>query len=156
MSFEKAKQHLKKYKLENNIMEFATSSKTVKEAALALNCQEQEIAKTLSFSVNEKVILIVTAGDQKIDNQKFKQYFLTKAKMLPFEEVEIKIGHEVGGVCPFGINSEVDVYLDISLQRFKIVYPACGSGNSAVKLTIEELETSSNYKEWIDVCKFNS
>ena len=153
MSFIKAKEHLQKYKLENNIMEFDVSSATVKEAAIALNSKEGEIAKTLSFVVNDKAILIVVSGDSKIDNSKYKTEFKTKAKMIPFEVVENLIGHSVGGVCPFGINDGVDVYLDESLKQYEIIYPACGSSNSAVKLTIEELEKASNNKKWIDVCK---
>ena len=153
MSLTKAKEHLKKYGLEDKIMESSVSSATVKEAAIALNCKEEEIAKTLSFIIDDKPILIVTSGDQKIDNSKYKAEFHTKAKMIPFNEVENKIGHGVGGVCPFGINDDIKVYLDTSLKRFKIIYPACGTSNSAVKLTIEELEKTSNYKKWIDVCK---
>lgn len=153
MSFIKAKEHLKKYNLEDKVMEFTKSSATVKEAAEAAGTTEAEIAKTLSFLIDDKAILIVTAGDQKIDNSKYKQEFSTKAKMLSFDQVEELIGHQVGGVCPFGINENVDVYLDESLKRFEIIYPACGSSNSAVKLTIEELEKASNYKKWIDVCK---
>lgn len=153
MSFIKAKEHLKKYGYENKIMEFEVSSATVKEAALALNCDEDEIAKTLSFIVNDKPILIVVSGSSKIDNSKYKQEFKTKAKMIPFDEVENKIGHAAGGVCPFGINSDIYVYLDVSLKEHEIVYPACGSSNSAVKLTIDELEKSSMFKKWIDVSK---
>ena len=153
MAFLKAKEHLEKYGLENKIMEFPVSSATVREAALALSCEEKEIAKTLSFLVNDKPILIVTAGDSKIDNKKYKEFFGCKAKMISFEDVEKLIGHGVGGVCPFGVNEGIDIYLDDSLKRFEIVYPACGSANSAVKLTLDELEKASNYKEWIDVCK---
>lgn len=153
MSLKNAKEHLGKYGLDNKIKEFDTSSATVKEAAIALNCKEAEIAKTLSFLVNNKPILIVTAGNRKIDNSKYKSEFNEKAKMIKADEVEPFIGHKVGGVCPFGINDDVDVYLDISLKDFDIVYPACGSSNSTVKLTIKELEEASNYKEWIDVCK---
>lgn len=153
MSYESAKEHIKKYGLESHIMEFSTSSATVKEAAMTLKCSEAEIAKTLSFLVNDKPILIVTAGDQKIDNAKYKKKFNVKATMIKAQDVENLIGHKVGGVCPFGINDGVDVYLDISLKRFTHVYPACGSGKSAIKLTIKELELSSNYKEWVDVCK---
>lgn len=152
MSFVKAKEYLQKYNLDNRIMVFDVSSATVQEAALAVGCKEEEIAKTLAFLVDDKAILIVTAGDQKIDNSKYKAFFHTKAKMVPFEDVEKIVGHEVGGVCPFGVN-DVTVYLDISLQRFDYVYPACGSHNSAVKLSIQELEKTSNYQEWIDVCK---
>ena len=134
-------------------MEFTVSSATVEEAAKAVNCKEEEIAKTLSFLVEEKPIVIVIAGDKKIDNSKYKAEFHSKAKMIPLDNVEKLIGHEVGGVCPFGIKENIQVYLDISLKRFSIVYPACGSSNSAIKLTIEELEKISNYKKWIDVCK---
>ena len=153
MSFIKAKEYLEKYGLENKIMEFPVSSATVEEAAKAVNCKEEEIAKTLSFMVKNKPILIVIAGDKKIDNSKYKAEFHTKAKMIPFGEVEQLIGHEVGGVCPFGIKDGVEVFLDDSLKRFPIIYPACGSSNSAIKLTIEELEKASNYEKWIDVCK---
>ena len=153
MSFINAQEHLKKFNLENNILEFTVSSATVKEAALALHCEEKEIAKTLAFLVNNEPILIVTAGDQKIDNSKYKEKFKEKAKMVPFDEVEKTIGHEVGGVCPFGIKENIQVYLDDSLKRFSNVYPACGSHNSAVKLTLEELMASSNFLEWVDVCK---
>ena len=153
MAFEKAKEYLKTFGLDDKVMEFEVSSATVKEAAIAANCAEAEIAKTLSFLVEEKPILIVVAGDQKIDNSKFKAEFHTKAKMIPFEEVEGLIGHAVGGVCPFGVCDGVEVYLDESLKRFEVVYPACGSSNSAVKLSINELENSSAYQRWIDVCK---
>lgn len=153
MSFSKAKEYLKKYQLEDKIMEFDVSSATVEEAAKAINCKEEEIVKTLSFIVNGKPILICAAGDSKVDNSKFKQEFHTKAKMIPFDDVEKMIGHAVGGVCPFGIKEDVEVYLDESLKNFEIVYPACGSSNSAVKLSLSELEKISNYKKWIDVCK---
>ncbi len=153
MSLVKVKEYFKKYGLENEIMEFSVSSATVEEAAKAINCKEGEIVKTLSFIVDDKPILIAVAGDCKIDNNKFKAEFHTKAKMIPFDSVEELIGHPVGGVCPFGINENVDVYLDNSLKRFEIVYPACGSSNSAIKLTLNELEKTSNYKKWIDVCK---
>lgn len=153
MSLEKAKEHLKKYGLEDRVKVYSISSATVKEAAIAVGCKEEEIAKTLSFIVDDKPILIVTSGDQKIDNPKYKAEFHTKAKMIPFDDVEKLTGHMVGGVCPFGVNDSVDVYLDVSLKRFDIVYPACGTPNSAAKLNIEELEKASNYKKWIDVCK---
>lgn len=145
MSFLKAKENLQKYGLENKIMEFTVSSATVKEAAKAIDCKEEEIAKTLSFIVSDHPILIVVAGDSKIDNSKFKREFHTKAKMIPFDQVENLIGHAVGGVCPFGVNEGVTVYLDDSLKRFEVIYPACGSANSAVKLTLDELEKASNY-----------
>ena len=156
MSIEKVREYLKKFGLDNKIMEFDVSSATVKEAAIALNCKEQEIAKTLSFIVNDRPVLIVTAGDSKVDNSKFKTKFNVKAKMIPFDDVERLVGYAVGGVCPFGVNEDVDVFLDESLKRFDTVYPACGSSNSAIKLSIEELEKASNYKEWIGVCKIVS
>ena len=153
MSFIKAKEYLKEFNLEDRIMEFDVSSATVREAANALGCSEGEIAKTLSFLVGDKPILVVTAGDSKIDNSKYKKEFSTKAKMIAFDEVENLIGHSVGGVCPFGINDNVSVYLDESLKQYEIIYPACGSSNSAVKLTVNDLETASNYLKWVDVCK---
>lgn len=153
MSLVKAKEYLQKYGLENKIMEFDVSSATVGEAAKAINCKEEEIVKTLSFTIDDKPILIATAGDSKVDNSKFKAEFNVKAKMIPIEDVERLVGHSVGGVCPFGIKENVDVYLDTSIKRFEIVYPACGSSNSAVKLTVSELEKASNCKKWIDVCK---
>ena len=155
MSFTKAKEHLQKYGLEDKILEFPVSSATVAEAAIAANCREEEIAKSLSFVIDETPILIIATGDSRVDNSKFKAEFHTKAKMIPFDSVETLIGHAVGGVCPFGIKEGVEVYLDESLKRFDIVYPACGSSNSAVKLTLAELEQASNYKKWIDVCKGN-
>ncbi len=153
MSVEKAVAHLKRFGLEDKIMLFDVSSATVAEAAQAIGCKEAEIAKTLSFLVGEKAVLVVAAGDGKIDNGKFKAAFRTKAKMLPFESVEKLIGHGVGGVCPFGINDGVEVYLDVSLKRFQTVYPACGNAASAVKLTIKELEKASLFTAWEDVCK---
>lgn len=153
MAFDKAKEHLKKYNLEDKIMEFDVSSATVAEAAKAVGCEEKEIGKTLSFIINEEPILILVSGDSKIDNSKYKGEFHTKAKMIPFDDVERLIGHAVGGVCPFGINEGVKVYLDESLKKLDIVYPACGSSNSAVKLTINDLEKITNYEKWIDVCK---
>lgn len=153
MSLTRAKERLQKYGLEDRIMEFSVSSATVEEAAKALNCKEEEIAKTLSFIVEDKPILIVAAGDAKVDNKKFKAEFHTKAKMIPFELVEELIGHAVGGVCPFGVNENVDVYLDDSLKKLDIMYPAAGTSSSAVKLNMSELETASEYKKWIDVCK---
>lgn len=151
--FSKAKEHLQKYGMDNLVMEFDVSSATVGEAAIAVGVSEGEIAKTLSFIVDEKPILIVVAGDVKIDNAKYRAEFHAKAKMIPFESVEELTGHAVGGVCPFGINEGVTVYLDESLRRFETVYPACGSSNSAVKLTIPELEKASGFTKWVDVCK---
>lgn len=156
MSIEKVREYFKQFGIDNKIMEFNVSSATVELAAKALNCEEQRIAKTLSFSVSEKPILIVTSGDTKIDNSKYKAFFHTKAKMLPYDNVESMIGHSIGGVCPFGINKGIDVYLDESLRRFDTVFPACGSANSAIELNMEELEKYSNSKQWIDVCKINN
>lgn len=153
MGFDKAKEHIVKFQLEDRIMEFSVSSATVEEAAKAVGSSEAEIAKTLSFLVKEKPVLIVAAGDARINNAKFKAEFHTKAKMIPSESVEVLIGHAIGGICPFGVKEDVEVYLDESLKRFSVIYPACGSSNSAVKLTIEELERTSQYKKWIDVCK---
>ena len=154
MSIEKVRNYFKSYSIEDKILEFPVSSATVELAAQALNTEGCRIAKTLSFSVNDSTILIVTAGDAKIDNKKYKAFFGAKAKMLSFEEVEEKIGHAVGGVCPFAINDGVKVYLDESIKRFETVFPACGSSNSAIELTPEELEKySAHFIEWIDVCK---
>lgn len=153
MSFNKAYIYLKKHGLEKNIMKFTQSSATVKDAADAIKCKEGEIAKTICFIIDEKPILIVAAGDTKIDNAKYKLEFQTKAKMVDPIQVENLIGHPIGGVCPFGINDDVDVYLDESLKRFRKVYAACGSADSAVGLSIDELEKASNNKKWIDVCK---
>lgn len=122
-------------------------------AAKALQCEEGRIAKTLSFRLKEKVILIVAAGDAKIDNAKYKSQFGTKAKMLSFDEAEPLVGHAVGGVCPFAVNEGVDIYLDVSLKRFSTVFPACGSSNSAIELSLQELEAYSGFIQWIDVCK---
>lgn len=154
MAIEQVKEYFKKYNMEDRIIELPTSSATVKEAAESLGTEEALIAKTLSFIVEDKPILIVAAGDAKIDNSKYKGQFHTKAKMIPADLVETLIGHNIGGVCPFAINEGVTVYLDESLKRFEHVYPACGSSNSAIKLTIEELEKYSNYTTWIDVCKY--
>ncbi|MGI6096821.1 MAG: YbaK/EbsC family protein [Dethiobacteria bacterium] len=153
MGIEEVKQYFRKWDMEDRIMEFDASSATVDLAAKALNCEPARIAKTLAFKVSEKPILIVTAGDAKIDNKKYKERFGTKAKMLSPEEVIELIGHAVGGVCPFGIKEGVDVYLDESLKRFETVFPACGSGNSAIELSISELERYSGCIEWVDVCR---
>lgn len=155
MAIEKVREYLKAYQMEDKILEFSVSSATVELAAEALSCEPKRIAKTLSFQVGDETILIVTAGDARIDNHKYKELFHTKAKMLAFEEVEEKIGHEVGGVCPFGIKEGVKVYLDVSMQRFSTVFPACGSSNSAIELNMEELKTltGENFVSWIDVCK---
>lgn len=153
MSLKRAKEYLKEFGFEDRVMEFPISSKTVKEAAIAIGCMEEEIGKTLSFLVGDKPILIVVAGTSKIDNHKYKEEFSVKAKMVPVEMLSEIIGHEAGGVCPFGINDGVEVYLDKSLKRLENVYPACGSSNSGVKLTVDELERISNIKGWVDVCK---
>ena len=139
--------------MEDRILEFPVSSATVELAAEALHCEPCRIAKTLSFLVGEEPILIVAAGDTKIDNPKYKGQFGTKAKMLTPGQAETRIGHAVGGVCPFGIEPGVKVYLDVSLKRFQTVFPACGSSNSAIELTIPELEQYSGYTAWVDVCK---
>ena len=153
MSIEKVKEYFKQYNMEDRVMEFPVSSATVELAAQALNCEPCRIAKTLSFSVSDSPILIVTAGDAKIDNKKYKTFFGAKAKMLSPDEVVEKIGHAIGGVCPFAINDGVKVYLDESLKRFETVFPACGSSNSAIELSPEQLEKYSSYIQWIDVCK---
>lgn len=153
MAIEKVKEYFKKYGMENRVQEFDVSSATVELAAEALHCEPCRIAKTLSFMVDGHPVLIVAAGDAKIDNPKYKARFGTKAKMLMPDEAQTMIGHAVGGVCPFAINAGVVVYLDISLKRFQTVFPACGSSNSAIELTIEELEKYSSYAAWIDVCK---
>ena len=156
MAINKVKSYLKKFNLENKIQEFPTSSATVELAAQALNCEPERIAKTMSFIVDKKPILIVLAGNIKIDNSKYKTEFHTKAKMIPFDEVETIIGHAPGGVCPFGINEGINVYLDESLKKYKTVFPACGSSNSAIELSILELEKISNYSKWINVGKENN
>ena len=154
MSLENVKEYLKKFNKESEILEFELSSATVELAAVAVGTEPSRIAKSLTFMVGGKPIMIVCAGDVKIDNSKYKGVFGEKAKMLTFEEVENLVGHKVGGVCPFAIKSDVKVYLDESLKRFEKVYPACGSGNSAIGLTIGELEEmSQNFVEFIDVCK---
>ena len=153
MAIEKVRAYFKTKGIEERIQEFEVSSATVALAAQALGCDENRIAKTLSFHVGDKVVLIVAAGDAKIDNPKYKAFFGAKAKMLAFEEAEKLIGHAVGGVCPFAVNEGVEVYLDESLKRFETVFPACGSSNSAIELTINELEQHSGFISWIDVCK---
>lgn len=153
MAIEKVRKYFGERGLEDRILEFDASNATVAQAAQTLHCEPCRIAKTLSFMVNEEPVLIVAAGDAKIDNHKYKGQFGVKAKMLSFEEVEPLIGHAPGGVCPFGINEGVKVYLDESLKRFETIFPACGSGNSAIELTIPELEETSGSLSWIDVCK---
>lgn len=153
MSIERAKAYLKTFGADERIKELELSSATVELAALALGVEGKRIAKTLSFSIGDRVILIVAAGDAKIDNPKYKAEFSAKAKMLKFDETEEKTGHAAGGVCPFGVKEGVEVYLDVSLKRFETVFPACGSSNSAIELTIPELEKYSGCIKWIDVCK---
>ena len=153
MAIEKVREYFKSFGIEDRILEFEVSSATVELAAAALGCEGKRIAKTLSFSVNGEAILIVAAGDAKIANPKYKAQFGTKAAMLSYEDAEKLIGHAVGGVCPFAVNEGVSVYLDESLKRFETVFPACGSSNSAIELTIPELEKYSGFKGWIDVCK---
>lgn len=153
MSIEKVRAYFKTYGIEEKIQEFEVSSATVELAAAALSCEPARIAKTLSFKVEEHAVLVVAAGDARIDNKKYKAQFGAKAKMLSSDEVETLVGHAVGGVCPFAVNEGVKVYLDVSLKRFATVFPACGSSNSAIELTISELEDYSGYLEWVDVCK---
>lgn len=152
MAFEIARDYLVKRGYEENIKTFEISSATVELAAIAVGTEPARIAKSLTFKVDDAPVMVVCAGDAKVANGKFKAFFHTKAKMLTSDEVSELIGHEVGGVCPFGIKEGVKVYLDESLKRFDIIYPACGSDNSAVVLTIPELEAISNFVEWIDVC----
>ena len=153
MAIERVKAFFAQYGIENRVREFDVSSATVDLAAQALGCEPCRIAKTLSFLVDGRAILIVAAGDAKIDNPKYKARFGTKARMLTPEEAVTLVGHAVGGVCPFAINEGVTVYLDESLKRFATVFPACGSSNSAIELTLPELERYSNCTEWVDVCK---
>lgn len=153
MAMQRARAHLRSYGLEDRVQEFEVSSATVELAALAVGCEPARIAKTLSFMVDGAPVLIVAAGDARVDNPRFKAQFHQKARMLTPEEAEQRVGHAVGGVCPFGVEEGVSTYLDESLRRFERVYPACGSANSAVDLTIEELERCSLSRGWIDVCK---
>lgn len=153
MSIDKVRSYFRNLGMEQRVLEFEVSSATVELAAVAVGCEPARIAKTLSFMVGDRPILIVAAGDAKIDNPKYKAQFGTKAKMLTPDEVAERVGHAVGGVCPFAINDGVEVYLDASLKRFETVFPACGSSNSAIELTIPELEQTSGFTAWIDVCK---
>lgn len=153
MSIEKVREYLKQYGKDSDIKELETSSATVELAANALGVIPARIAKTLSFKMDNSCILVITAGDTKIDNKKFKQIFGLKAKMLSPEEVINLTGHAIGGVCPFGLkNSDIKVYCDISMQRFETVFPACGSSNSAIELTCNELFNISKSQSWVDVC----
>lgn len=153
MAIEKVKEYFNQFGIADRVQEFTVSSATVELAAQALNCEPCRIAKTLSFMIDDHAVLIVMAGDAKIDNHKYKDQFGKKAKMLTSDEAKTMIGHEVGGVCPFGINAGVTVYLDNSLKRFETVFPACGSSNSAIELSIQELEKYSGHTAWVDVCK---
>lgn len=153
MAIDKVKEYFKKYNMEDKIMEFDTSSATVELAAVTVGVIPARIAKTLSFKSEEGCLLIVTAGDSKIDNSKFKKEFKMKAKMLSPDEVLNLVGHAIGGVCPFAINENIPVYLDESMKRFDTVFPACGSSNSAIELSCEELFKYSKAEKWIDVCK---
>ena len=153
MSIEKVKRYFAAYGMADRIREFEVSSATVELAAIALSCKPCRIAKTLSFLVGEQPILIVAAGDAKVDNSRYKARFGAKAKMLTPEQAVELIGHAVGGVCPFATNERVQVYLDESLKRFETVFPACGSSNSAIELSIPELEKYAQSSEWVDVCK---
>lgn len=153
MSIEKGRAYFRQFGMEDRVREFDVSSATVELAALALGVDGARIAKTLSFKKGDSCILILAAGDARIDNHKFKEKFHMKAKMLAPDEVLSLVGHPVGGVCPFGINDGIDVYLDESLKRFETVFPAVGSGNSAIELDLDELYKYSNAIEWLDVCK---
>ena len=153
MSIEKVKEFFTEKGIADRVREFDTSSATVELAAEALGCEPCRIAKSLTFKGDEKAVLIVAAGDARVDNRKYKEFFGTKAKMLTPDEVLSLIGHAVGGVCPCAINDGVSVYLDSSLKRFETVFPACGSSNSAIELSIDELERYSGFISWVDVCK---
>lgn len=156
MSIDTVREYLSAFGVEDRIRELALSSATVPLAAQALGCGEERIAKTLSFHVHDQVVLVVMAGDTKIDNSKFKAQFSAKAKMLAFAEAGPLVGHGVGGVCPFAIKPGVATYLDVSLRRFATVFPACGSGNSAIELTPDELEQyAQHFSGWVDVCKLS-
>lgn len=154
MSIESVKAHFKQWSRAYDVMEFETSSATVSQAAETIGVISARIAKTLSFrGSDEKAILVVAAGDAKIDNKKFRQTFGLKARMLSPDEVLEQTGHAIGGVCPFGLKNDLDVYLDVSMKRFSTLFPACGSSNSAIELTNDELSQFSSAKEWVDVCK---
>ncbi len=153
MAIERVLAYFEKFGISDRVMVKETSSATVELAAETLGVIPARIAKTLSFRVSDDCVLVVAAGDAKVDNAKYKNFFSQKAKMLTPDEAETEIGHAIGGVCPFGINENIKVYLDISLKRFETVFPACGSGNSMIELNLEELFKYSNAVEWIDVCK---
>ena len=153
MSIEKGRAYFRSLGIEDRVIEFTVSSATVELAAQALGVEGARIAKTLSFKTPEGCMLILAAGDARIDNHKYKDKFHMKAKMLSAEEVLELVGHPVGGVCPFGISEDIPVYLDVSLQRFETVFPAVGSASSAIELNLDELYRYSRALEWIDVCK---
>lgn len=153
MAIENVRQYFQQWQIDHRIREFDVSSATVELAAKALDCEPKRIAKTLSFMVGDKAVLIVAAGDARIDNAKYKARFAAKAKMLSPEEAVHLVGHAVGGLCPFAIKDGVEVFLDASLKRFDTVFPACGSSNSAIELKLHELEAYSRCSGWIDVCK---
>lgn len=153
MSIERVREYFRTYGMEDRILEFPVSSATVELAAQAVGCEPARIAKTLSFLVDGQAVLIVAAGDAKVDNARYKAMFHTKAKMLVPEQVTELIGHAVGGVCPFGVKEGVRVFLDESMKRFETVYPAAGSSNSAIEMTMEDLERYSGYEAWVDICK---
>lgn len=153
MSIEAVRSYFSQYGMEGRILELEQSSATVELAAAAVGCEPERIAKSISLLLEDGPIIIVVSGEAKIDNKKYKERFHAKAKMIPYDEVEEYIGHAPGGVCPFGVKPEVTVYLDESLKRFQTVYPAAGSGNSAIELNLEELEKYSLSSGWVDVCK---
>ena len=153
MAADKVKAFFRQHGMDARILEFDVSSATVELAAAALHCEPKRIAKTLSFLLDGQPLLVVTAGEAKVDNAKFKAQFRTKAKMLTPEQVETLVGHAIGGVCPFAVNEGVTVFLDVSLKRFETVFPACGSSNSAIEMTVAELEQYSASLGWVDVCK---
>ena len=154
MAIENVREYFKKFGIENQILEFDVSSATVELAALAVGCEPEKIAKSMTFNVDGGCVMIIAAGDVKIDNAKYKAEFHTKAKMLSAEEALEKTGHAVGGICPFALNEGCSVFLDESLKRFEFVYPACGSSNSAIKLTPDELRKyADSFVKWVDVCK---
>ena len=153
MSIEKGRAYFRQFGIEDRVLEFSESSATVELAAKAVGVEPARIAKTLSFRKDDTCILVLTAGDARIDNRKFKERFNIKAKMPTPDEVLRLVGHPVGGVCPFGINEGIEVYLDESMKRFETVFPAVGSGNSAIELNLDELYKYSNATGWVDVCK---
>ena len=153
MGIERVRAYFEELGIEDRIQEFGVSSATVPLAAQALNCEEARIAKTLSLRVGDRAVLIVTTGDARLDNQKYKAYFHCKPTMLTPQEAQEETGHAVGGVCPFAVKQGVAIYLDVSLRRFDQIYPACGSANSAIAMSPDELETYSQASSWVDVCR---